>query len=456
MTVRRDVRGNPLTGANDAAAAAYIEGLARLNLFVGDPVASAEAATGAATAFVMGHVLRAWLFLLSTEAPARDMAYASWDAARDLPMTVQEAAHVAAIGHLLTGHWHHAARLLEDVAIAHPHDLLALQIGHQLDFFTGNARMLRDRIARARPAWSPAVPGWHALLGMLAFGLEEMGDYAAAEAAGREAVGLERRDAWAQHAVAHVMEMQGRTRDGIDWMHADTAAWSDDNFFAAHNWWHLALYHLEIGETDEALRLFDGPIYGSRSQVMLDMIDAAALLWRLHLRGVAVGDRWQAVADAFAPAAGAGNYAFNDMHAMMAFVGAGRRDLAAAVLAAQRTAMARDDDNAGFTREVGHSVACAVQAFGDMRYDEVVELIRPVRGIANRFGGSHAQRDVLDLTLIEAALRARQHDLAKALAAERLAAKPASPLAGLFARRAASLPAVDHYRADRSFGSAPP
>jgi hypothetical protein len=79
-----------------------------------------------------------------------------------------------------------------------------------------------------------------------------------------------------------------------------------DNFFAVHNWWHLALYHLELGEIDEALRLFDGPIHGARSKVMLDMIDAAALLWRLLLRGVDVGERWQTVADCFEPSAGAG------------------------------------------------------------------------------------------------------------------------------------------------------
>jgi hypothetical protein len=440
MTVLQDLRGNPLTGADHAAAAAYAEGLVRFNLFTGDPVASAEAATAAAPGFVMAHVLRAWLFLLSTEAPARIPARESWEAARHLPMTTQEAGHIAAIGHLLDGHWHRAARVLEDVAIAHPRDMLALQVGHQLDFFTGRARMLRDRIARALPAWPQELPGRHALLGMLAFGLEEMGDYAAAEAAGREAVGLERRDVWAQHAVAHVMEMQGRTSDGIAWMRADTEAWSEDNFFAVHNWWHLALYHLELGEIDEVLRLFDGPIHGARSQVMVDMIDAAALLWRLHLRGVDVGERWQTVAEAFAPMASAGNYAFNDLHAMMAFTGAGRRDLAQQVLAAQRAAMERIDDNADFTRDVGNPATHAVQAFGDERYDEVVTLIRPIRSIAHRFGGSHAQRDILDLTLIEAAFRSGQFDLAKALTAERLAAKPTSPLAGLFARRAAAQP----------------
>jgi hypothetical protein len=112
------------------------------------------------------------------------------------------------------------------------------------------------------------------------------------------------------------------------------------------------------------------------------------------------------------------------MHAMMAFVGSGRRDLAEQVLTAQREAMERDNDNARFTGDVGHTLTLAVLAFGDEHYDEVVRLIRPVRGIANRFGGSHAQRDVVDLTLIEAALRSGQRDLARALVAERVATKP--------------------------------
>jgi hypothetical protein len=271
---------------------------------------------------------------------------------------------------------------------------------------------------------------------MQAFGLEEMGQYGQAEARGRMAVELEPRDGWAQHAVAHVLEMQGRQQDGIGWMRANPEAWSSESFFAVHNWWHLALYHLDLGQVDEVLQLFDGPIYGARSRVIMDMVDASALLWRLHLRGVDVGDRWQVLAEGWEPMAEAGNYAFNDAHAMMAFVGAGKRDLQQKVLEAQIAAMERAGDNARFTREVGHAVTSAIKAFGEGNYAETVRLIRPVRNIASRFGGSHAQRDILDLTLIEAAFRAHQHGLAQALSAERVHAKPTSPLAQLFARRA--------------------
>jgi len=224
------------------------------------------------------------------------------------------------------------------------------------------------------------------------------------------------------------MEMQCRTRDGIAWMRANPEAWSTDSFFRVHLWWHLALYHLELGEIDEVLALFDGPIHGERSTMVLDMIDASALLWRLHLRGIDVGRRWATVADGWEPIARAGNYAFNDVHAVMAFVGAQRPDAIAAVLETQQRVMQGNDDNEAFTREVGHPLALAIKAFGQARYDDTVRLIRQVREIAHRFGGSHAQRDLLDLTLIEAALRAGQRPLATALCAERLTTRGHSPL----------------------------
>jgi hypothetical protein len=431
-----------LTGATDVGMEHYTRALHELRCLIGDPVASVDSALDAAPDFVMAYALRAYLHLLGTEPAGIPVARASLELARSRRSQDAEQGHLAAIEHLVNGRWHAAGRVLEDVAIADPLDALALQVGHQIDFFTGQARMLRDRIARALPAWDAGMPGYHALLGMHAFGLEEMGDYAQAEAQGRLGIELERRDTWAQHAVAHVLEMQGRLEDGIAWMNGNLEDWSNDSFLSVHNWWHLALYHLERGETDQVLALYDGPIRGGQSSIVLEMVDASALLWRLALRGIVLGDRWNPIAEQWAPLAGSGNYAFNDAHAMMAFMGAGRDAAAEAVLAAQQEAMARDDDNAMFTREVGHPVARAIQAFHQGNYAEAIALLRPVRGIANRFGGSHAQRDVVDLTLLEAAFRASEEALAAALTAERLALKPASPLAALFARRAGLMPAA--------------
>ena len=417
----KDSVGYEVSGANAQGLDALEQGLRELRCYIGDPVASVERALAASPELVMGQVLKAYLYLTGTEPAGLPVARAAHDAALALPANDRERRHLHAIGLLTDGRWREAGRALEDLSVEYPRDGLALQAGHQVDFFTGDSRMLRDRIARALPSWSRGTTGYHAVLGMYAFGLEETADYARAEAAGRQSVELEPRDTWGQHAVAHVMETQDRRREGIAWMRGNVDGWSRDSFLSVHNWWHLALFHLGLGEIDEVLSLYDGPIYGKHSPIILEMIDASAMLWRLRLRGVDVGNRWEAVADQWTPVASAGNYAFNDVHAMMAFVGAGRSQSAEAVLEAQRAAMAGTGDNADFTREVGYPAARAIQAFGDGNYGETVALLRPIRSYSHRYGGSHAQRDLIDLTLVEAAARAGQEKLAAALRAERAA-----------------------------------
>lgn len=419
----KDLAGYELTGATPQGEAAFERAAHELRCFIGDPVAAVAEALEHAPAMTMAHVLHAYLNLLGTEPAGLPAAAASLASAQALPANPRERLHLAAVRHLVAGRWRAAGRVLEDLSAEYPHDALALQVGHQIDFFTGDSRMLRDRIARVIQAWSKDAPGYHAVLGMYAFGLEETGDYVRAEAYGRHSVELERRDGWGWHAVSHVMEMQGRRGEGIAWLRSDPDGWSAESFFAVHNWWHLALFHLGLDEVDEVLRLFDQPIYGARSGVAMDMIDAASLLWRLHLRGVPLGDRWQPLADQWAPHAPAGHYAFNDVHATMAFLGAGRSREVEAVLAAQRRALTRDDDNAGFTREVGLPATQALIAFWNGDYPAAVEGLRPIRSYAHRFGGSHAQRDLIDMTLIEAARRAGNTALHRALEAERREAR---------------------------------
>jgi hypothetical protein len=432
----KDYTGHAVSGA-DANSIEHLEtALHELRCYIRDPLATVNAALVQSPDMTMGHVLIAYLNLLGTEPAALPAAKQACEDAATLPANERERRHLEAARLLTEGRWRDAGRALEDLSIDYPRDALALQVGHVVDFFVGDSRMLRDRIARALPAWNPSLPGYHAVLGMHAFGLEETGDYAQAEIQGRRGVELEPRDGWSQHAVAHVMEMQNRQHDGIAWMRGNADAWSHESFFAVHNWWHLALYHLDLGEIDDVLALYDGPVYGKRSPIVLEMIDASAMLWRLALRGIDVGNRWEAVADNWAPVATAGNYAFNDMHAMMAFVGSGRSKAADAVLEAQSAVLERGGDNAAFISEVGRPATLAIKAFGDGNYAEVVRLLRPVRNYAHRFGGSHAQRDLLDLTLIEAALRGGEKRLAAALVAERVAAKPGSHSAAQLAMRA--------------------
>jgi hypothetical protein len=416
---RQDALGHDLSGANAQAIDLFGQASREFACLIDDPLSTAQRAIAIAPEFTMAHALVAWLNLLGTEPGGLAPARAALSTARLLAADERESMHLDAIEHLVGGRWHAAGQVMEDLSVRWPRDGLALQAGHQIDFFTGHSRMLRDRIARALPSWQHGMPGYHAVLGMHAFGLEECGDYARAEATGRRAVELEPRDGWAWHAVAHVMEMQNRRRDGVAWLGKTSGAWSPGSFLGVHNWWHLALFHLGLDQIDEVLKLVDERIVGPGPTLVLEMIDASAMLWRLHLRGIDVGSRWNALAEHWSVASQASSYAFNDMHAMMAFVGAGREADAKALLAAQQRGLEGVGDNVAFLRDVGVDATRAIHAFGQGDFDDVVRLLRPLRSHAARFGGSHAQRDLFDLTLMEAARRDGQLLLADALQRER-------------------------------------
>ena len=293
----RDAQGNPVSGATGEAALLFDQAVEAFNIYRGDPVGLLGQAIAAAPDFAMAHIAKAHLFGLATEPEATKEAQTIVGKAKTLRLSQREASHVAALELLLQGNWTAAAEGLDRHNAEHPHDIVALQCGHLMDFYRASARGLRDRIARVLPKWSPDIPGYSILLGMQSFGLEETADYGRAEEAGRRALDLQPLDCWAHHAVAHVMEMQGRAEDGIGWMIARQPHWSgDDNFFKVHNWWHRALYHLDLGQVDQVFELYDGPIRQGRSMVVLDMVDASALLWRLQLSGHDVGDRWNELA----------------------------------------------------------------------------------------------------------------------------------------------------------------
>lgn len=428
----KDQQGQTVSGAAAQALALYDQAVSQFNGYRGNPLETVEAAIAAAPGFTMAHILRAHLFLSGMEAAGLPPARDSLAAARGCATTTREAGHIAAAEAWAEGCFAAASDRFDAILLEHPRDILALQMGHLLDYYRGDARNLRDRVLRVMPAWSAGLPGYHAALGMLGFGLEECGEYGRAEDAGRQACALEPRDGWAHHAVAHVMEMQARVEDGIRWAREREPLWAVDNMIAIHNWWHMTLMHLERDEHDDVLRLYDTVIRGSGSPVILDMIDASAMLWRLHLRGVDIGAaRWTELAAAWAPLSADGLYAFNDMHGLISFIGAGRADLVGQQMETLRR-VARSDpgaSNAAMTAEVGLPVGEALVAFHDGRYRDCIDRLRPVRTIASRFGGSHAQRDLLDLTLLEAARRAGDHALLRALSAERLHARPQSPLA---------------------------
>jgi tetratricopeptide (TPR) repeat protein len=425
--VIRDRHDNSLVGANAEAARLFDQAEDSFSLYRGDPAGLAMRAIEVAPRFTMAGVLQAWLGLIATEPAAATAARALLVQLEHQPRDERVDAHLAALRLVAAGQWTAAALLLERYSSAHPRDFLALQVGHLLDFLRADARSLRDRISRALPHWSPEMPGYAQLLGMYAFGLEESGDLARAEDQGRRAVTLQPWDAWAHHAVAHVMETQGRAEDGIGWMIAREPYWgAADNFFKVHNWWHRALFHLDLGQHEEALAIYDGPVREARSAVAYDMIDASAMLWRLQLLGVDVGGRWQELAQAWDAHADGRTYAFNDWHAVMAWLGAGREQEVERLIRDWRHNEGDRTENRGWAAGIGLPLVEGFSAFWRRDYSSAIDLLHRTRHFAYAFGGSNAQRDIIDWTLTESALRSGNADLARALVQERQALKPHS------------------------------
>ncbi|MDE0808056.1 MAG: tetratricopeptide repeat protein [Alphaproteobacteria bacterium] len=425
-----DSRGVPVSHGDraliDALEAAHEDALS----FVGSPVDDVVALLADHPNFVMGHCFVAGMLTQAMETRIYgDMvrhhkaAEALYDRAND-----RERGHIQAIQAWINGDFHAAIQAWDAVLVEYPLDLLALQLAHLSDVVLGDTMNQRDRIARVFPAWGESVPGYGYVLGFYSFGLEENRDYSLAEEYGRRAVALNPKDVYSIHAVAHVMEMQGRQAGGIWWMNSRGKDWSSSNF-ANHLWWHLSLYHLDLGQVERVLEIHDSKLRSADpSHEKYEELDSTALLWRLKLMDVDVGDRWKQLADKWEASAADTLYAFNDVHAMIAFAADNRRDAIETVMNAnERYLDDANDANVAMTRIVGMPFSRAIVAFCEGRYGAVVDLLLPIRYRTQYLGGSHAQRDIIAWTLVEASLRARRFKLALALANERTQLRPSSP-----------------------------
>lgn len=457
VAAQTDARGVAVSRCDPRSLQDFETALVQFQSYFGDPVETMTKTLERDPEFVLGHIFCANAMLLMSERQYLPAIRQCIDRAKALSgkANERESALLTAVEHMLTGAWDSAATVWDRVLVDNPCDSLTLQTAHLMDFYQGDALNLRDRISRVLGHWDTGMPGYSYVLGLQAFGFEECNEFELAEQYANRALEIERRDPWSVHALTHVMEMQNRFEEGRDFLISRADDWAPDNGFAFHNWWHLGLFFLEQEDYASALQLYDEHITPRDSDIALELVDASALLWRLGLMGQDVADRWSAVADLWARKTSQENgyYAFNDLHAVMAFVGAGNlaaaREVLDSVVAAAR-------ENPGVTRTMARKVgvpACtAMIAFGEGRYDDAIEQLYPLRSIAPCFGGSNAQRDVLTQTLLESAIRAGNTRLASNLVNERNVHKPFSPLTRRFASRSMSrYENADKFSADRGF-----
>lgn len=428
MTV--DARGLSMTGSGEAAQR-YDQAIDHLIRFHPQVVDAGAAAVAVDQDCVLAKVFCAYLALMSTEegavAEARDALGGLHADDASAVLLPRERAHVAAAERWIDGDMSGAGELLGAISVEYPRDLLALSVGHQIDFFTGDAVTLRDRIGRAIGGWRPDDSQLGFVQGMYAFGLEETNLYGQSEEVGQAAVERNPDDVWGIHAVVHTYEMAGRVPDGVRFMRSREADWQRGNFLNVHNSWHYALYLLQGGDTAGALAMYDRMIRHAGSQdAALELVDASALLWRMHLEGTQVGDRWRPLSAAWARVLRPGFYPFNDMHAVMSFIGNGELESAEDLVRELDDVVSRPSAGStgwAMTELIGLPVCRSMVHFGRGEYDQVISGLLPIRTRVHQFGGSHAQRDAVERTLLEAAIRAGRFDLAAALVSERLSVR---------------------------------
>lgn len=148
-----------------------------------------------------------------------------------------------------------------------------------------------------------------------------------------------------------------------------------------------------------------------------------------------MGNRWNERAQAWDAHADGSTYPFNDWHAVMAYLGAGRHVDVRRIVDTLRDADPQFSEVSRWGHTIGRPLVEGFAAFWRGDYMAAVETLHGVRHVANAFGGSHAQREIINWTLTEAATRGGLGDAAQAFAGERIAVKPHSPVNRSFVLR---------------------
>ncbi|MEL6752021.1 MAG: tetratricopeptide repeat protein, partial [Pseudomonadota bacterium] len=377
--------------------------------------------------FALAHACKGFFCALLGRAEmmvvARDALKTARETAAKRKVSTREAVYIDALADWLDGGSPtRAANRLDAHLAHHPDDILALKLVQAIRFVLGDSAGMRRSVEGALSAYGQDHSAYGYVLGCHAFTLEETGDYARAEAIGREGVAAAPDDAWGLHAVAHVHDMRGDSAAGIEWLGGRKHAWAHCNNFRYHVWWHLGLMHLNRGEIDAVFQLYDRHIRADETDDYRDISNAASLLSRLEVDGHDVGNRWEELADICETRTQDGCVPFADLHYMLALIGGGRDKAVGDLLARmRRDAASEAGEMASIYATPGLDAAQGLEAFGEGEFTEAFRHLASAHGSMQRVGGSHAQRDVFERLTVEAAIRAGCHGAARDLLGERIA-----------------------------------
>jgi tetratricopeptide (TPR) repeat protein len=418
-SMQTDFHGVPITAPSAAAVAAYDHVVAGYLSYRADTPKRLEVLLATAPDMPMAQVLKGYLLMLGFKAALLPAVTAARTAAATAmgpearQVTAREAAHLGALTAWLAGDVTATLDRWEAILAEHPRDVLAFRLHHFVAFWMGEPQRMARMVDHVLPAFGHHEATTAALLACKCFAYEELCRFDVAEPAGREAIARNPGDLWAAHAVAHVLEMQGRRDDGIALLDRLEPHWAGGNNLLHHLWWHRSLYHFERGEFERVLGLYDGafrnlasPLTTAQPDVYIDIQNAASMLFRLERQGVSVGDRWHELADHAQARIGDCLSAFTLPHWMLALTATRRFEAAGRMLEAMRAFGDGPGTVAPIVRDQALPVCAAILARAQGAPDRALTLMRPALDGMGRLGGSHAQQDVLLQVFLDCALAA--------------------------------------------------
>ena len=331
------------------------------------------------------------MFAEAKEGPANARPFIERARAQAKQATPREQRFVEAVDAWIAGDLPRAIALHAEQAREFPRDLASLKLGQYHEFNRGNSPGML-RMALDAQAAAADVPYFH---GMLAFAQEQCHLLDEAEASARRAIAMRRKEPWAHHALAHVMITQGRVQEGHDFMAGVSDTWTGLNsFMVTHNWWHQALFAIELGLHDEVRALYDTQVWGVAKDYTQDQVNAVSLLARMELAGVDVGDRWQDVAGYLEKRLDDHVLPFLDLHYVYGLARAGRASADTLMRNIEAHARVAPAHERAVWQEVALPAARGMLAHARGDYAASAGELGRALPRMEEVGGSHAQRDL--------------------------------------------------------------
>lgn len=410
-----DTRGLQLTTSHSSAASAcalamdhYLERKSDVSVLLQNALKQdPECAIAHATMGLMVHGAR--------NASLRPMVLSSLENAKKFAAGIspREQHYIKALEFAAEGQLNDSVGCYEAILKHAPTDGFALSLCQAELFWLGDMKRSLATSSSVASHWNESVTGYSEFLGMHAFDLEEAGHYSHAENVGRKAVDLNPENIWATHAVTHVLYMQGRYVEGVDWIASLQGNWQDVGQMQFHVWWHKCLFHLERGEHDATLAGYDNWVRNpnhvlvqAMPDLYIDLQNGASLLWRLELAGVNVGVRWEEMATLVAQRLDDLSNPFTSAHFAIILAAVGDFDSCRQLITAMMDFKSANDKTLSVHyAKAGLPAAQAAIAHRKGDYQRVIELLYPARHELWMMGGSHAQQDVFFQILVDAVAR---------------------------------------------------